>query len=565
MTLDFRYRGQLAPKYKSRYDRVVHRISQPFTCVIDAISKRQYGNMSWWVSSPASRNILLSPLFTYCSFLSLLHELVEDRIEITKILTDSRALGKILSAYLEANNLCVEICLYPRPKKRIRKRLCNVVRTPFHHLCLHIWIRWIRRFRGGRPKPGATLIDVFVVPNHVEDDRYYSGLMEELTDAEWKNIWFVPCFSGFSRRQLYSAIPTLYESSRNILLKECYLHISDYVFAWYQTFRSRCIKVGEVSFLGFDITTLVHEELGDGRGFPSAFTAMLNYRFPKRLRLAGIRPECVINWFENQCIDKGWNAGFRRFYPKIAVKGYQGFVIPGNYIWLSPSCEETTGGVIPRQIAVVGKGMIPIIKRFCSELNVNIGPALRYRQVWKSRVQYPGYFFFTIVVPLHLVLGEIRRMLRMLIGVQSKLNDPRIRWWIKPHPGMSAEKVRRAIKEPWPGNFTFIDGDFRPWLEQSHLLISNTSSTCLESLAKGVPVVILGNPTGVTFNPIPETVSEEIWRLCHSENDLMDAIKYFRRNYSSKRNQYEKIGLQIRAHYFEPVTPIAARRLISEY
>ena len=75
--------------------------------------------------------------------------------------------------------------------------------------------------------------------------------------------------------------------------------------------------------------------------------------------------------------------------------------------------------------------------------------------------------------------------------------------------------------------FEFVEGDFNICVEKSNLLISNASSVCVEALAKGISVIVVGSQTGLTQNPIPETITEDIWKLCYTPGEMAKAIDFF--------------------------------------
>ena len=66
------------------------------------------------------------------------------------------------------------------------------------------------------------------------------------------------------------------------------------------------------------------------------------------------------NWFENQIIDKGWNYGFRKYFPKNQLNsyGYQDFNKHFNLLSNSPSKLEKSSKVIPNKIIIISKYII---------------------------------------------------------------------------------------------------------------------------------------------------------------------------------------------------------------
>ena len=86
-------------------------------------------------------------------------------------------------------------------------------------------------------------------------------------------------------------------------------------------------------------------------------------------------------------------------------------------------------------------------------------------------------------------------------------------------------------------------------------MVSNTSSTCMEALAKGIPVIITSNNNFVDQNPIPINFPKEVWALCNDANEFKNAIKYLLLGSSSRRNNFlNNFGKKVLKDYFEPVT-----------
>ena len=107
-----------------------------------------------------------------------------------------------------------------------------------------------------------------------------------------------------------------------------------------------------------------------------------------------------------------------------------------------------------------------------------------------------------------------------------------------------------------------MGGDFNDCVEKSNLLISSASSACMETLAKGIPVIVVGNNSGLTHNPIPETIISDIWRLCYTPQEITDAVKFYQTRSPEKIKEHEEAGRRIRKEYFEPVTREGVREFL---
>ena len=84
------------------------------------------------------------------------------------------------------------------------------------------------------------------------------------------------------------------------------------------------------------------------------------------------------------------------------------------------------------------------------------------------------------------------------------------------------------------------------------IVIGNTSSLCLEALIYGKPVIIIGSQSGITQNPIPKSISKEIWDICYDINEVEKAYNRLIRN--TKRISESGIPLKIREDFIEKIS-----------
>jgi len=445
--------------------------------------------------------------------------------------------------------------------KELARPIYALFGLPLKRLLLSLAAKSTRSLRKPLPSGPLTLIDTFIMPGYIEKDRYYPGVLDVLSADERQHVWFVPHLYGFHPWQYMSVVKRLRKSEINFILKDDFLKFGDYWCLWRHLFRVRRLRIRASSFCGVDISSLVREELTGFRGVSSSHAPLLNYRFVKRLREAGVRLRLVIDWFENQSIDKGWNAGFRRVFPEVETIGYQGFIVSPHYLCMYPTKEERDNRVIPHKVAVIGRGLVQSARRFCSDLNVCVAPAIRFQHVWEKRKYLPAEDVYTILVALPMMMSDAIHMLKLLARTADEGIDG-VRFWIKPHPAASQSRIQTAFSRGWPKRFEFTDGDFGDCVEKSNLLISSASSACMETLAKGIPVIVVGNSSGLTHNPMPETVTSDIWRLCYSSKEVERAIQFYRSCGPEKTNEYTEVGRRIRQEYFEPVTDEGIRKFL---
>lgn len=561
MKLDLTFNGKIDLQNARLFNQIAVDIQHPFNELINSVSRKHAKNIDWWVSSPASRNTFASPLFHYCCCLALLQELIRKKEPISEIITDSKAFKEFLKNYLEAEGKDLKITFARLPMKQWLKERIRPIYVIFSNILLFLFARLTRPLRKPLPPRALTLIDTFVMQGYIEKDRNYPGVLDALSEKEKECVWFVPHLYGFRPWQFLRVIEQLRRSGRNFLLKDDFLKFRDYWHPWRYFFQIRKLEIKTSFFHGADISPLVREELTGLRNVNCSYVPLLNYRFSRRLRQAGVKLKLIVDWFENQSMGKGWNAGFRRFFPRTEIKGYQGFLTTPHYLCMFPTEVEKESKVIPHEISVIGRGQVQSSRKFAPSLAVKVVPAFRFQSVWRERKYLPVANEYTILITLPVMLSEAAAILKLL-ALTTKNQKVDVRFWIKPHPATSEAQIKGTFGEAWPEWFEFVNGDFNEYVEKSNLLISGVSSTCMETLAKGIPVVVIGNNDGLTHNPIPKSITGDIWRLCYSPAEVEDAVKFYKTRSPEKIKEHEEAGKKIREEYFEPVTRDGIRRFL---
>jgi hypothetical protein len=300
-----------------------------------------------------------------------------------------------------------------------------------------------------------------------------------------------------------------------------------------------------------DIAPMVSEALYESFAASGSIEGLLRYRLAERLHDARVPVTSVIDWFENQEIDHGSNAGIRRFLPEARITGYQGFVVSRHYLCMYPTRDEMRLGLIPHRVAVTGPALVNGIKEFCPDLEVCEAPAFRFSGLWRAHEARRNSTPFTILVALPLMPDESAEVLELMTAAAAGFPgstgraDWRIR--VKHHPIADARLVLDA-------RFEASTGSIDDLLEDCDVLVSSASSVCVQALARGVPVVVLGNSHGITLNPIPDGIDRELWALCHTPVQLTAALHAFAQRDPDTIARHRQLGAAIRERFFTPVT-----------
>jgi hypothetical protein len=411
------------------------------------------------------------------------------------------------------------------------------------------------------PAGPITLIDTFVYRDSFERDyrdRHYPGLIECLTEAERRAVWFLPSY--YKVRDYRRFFRAMRASTANFVVKEDYLRAADYAHALMHPLRSLRFKVSACRFEEYDVAPLVNEALAEAFASSGTIEGLLRYRLAQRLRESRVPIRLLVDWFENQEIDHGSNAGFRRYLPDTPVIGYQGFVVSPHYLSTFPTSEEMRLGLIPHRMAVTGPGLVERANVFCPGMPVGVAPAFRFSGLWREHPQRATSDEFRILVALPLMAQESAEILGLMTDAAAEFpsvgHERNGRAWrvrVKVHPS-SASRL--------PGHFEIVEGDFDDALGACEALVSSASSVCVQALAHGVPVAVLGSPRGITLNPIPEDFEADMWSVCYTAAELFAALRRWAQRDTATIARHRASGVALRERLFSPVTRESTLRFL---
>ena len=537
-------------------------VRRPFVELIDRLGIQQGANLDWWVTPLASRNTYTCALYVRLCRLVLARRLLQTGV-VNEVVTDSPALAAIIAG-IAGHRVRVSVAGGVW-RKRCSQALGIIRRygaACFHAGCQLVFARLILRGRAPLPTGPVVLIDTFFYGDSFTDGRlrehHYPGLLDSLADDERARVFFVPSYYGIRN---YAGLFRKLRAQTNLILKEDVLRLSDYVYALWHPFRLRWPR-GGFDFLGIDVGPLVRESLTESFAASGSIEGLLSYRCARRLQQRGLRPARIIEWFENQEIDHGANAGWRAFFPETPVIGFQGFLASRHYLCMFPTTHEADLRLLPNRVAVMGAGLAEPVREFCPRLEVEVAPALRFASVWRERSHEPDAAFFTILISLPLLPTERDAIVELAVGgLQRHARGRPWRCWVKPHPSTRSRDIER-LAAVLPQGFTLVAGEFNLLLDQADALVGAASSTCVHALARGVPVAIAARPGALVQNPIPGFIDSTVLAVCYTSNDLSLTIERYANADASTTARRRELGRKLRAQLFEPVTRESVRRLL---
>ena len=97
----------------------------------------------------------------------------------------------------------------------------------------------------------------------------------------------------------------------------------------------------------------------------------MNFNFLKRLKENNIKIDLILDWYENQIIDKGISMGKNKFFKDSKIKGHMGFSNDfRNIHYYYPTKLEHKLRCVPEEVLLINKNIYRQFLRIIVILNI---------------------------------------------------------------------------------------------------------------------------------------------------------------------------------------------------
>ena len=547
MLLDFE---NLSSSQKIEVDKISTELKIEFESLIKTIGNKNKDNKDFFFSNIISRNNDENRLFYNLCLIELSQRLY-NKNKIEKIITSNLNQKKILKQKLKNIN----IDTHGKKKKNFAINIYKFLKNIIYLLQLK-FCKSNKRKKKFKNLKKIFLLETFFIPkmfsNNSFQDRYYENLLKKIDYAEKKNIVFFPIFFHKAIKRKFI---NLAEQNVNIILQSDFLKISDYVKSLFYFLRIKKINLRNLIFRGYKIDNLVRSELLEKRFNQSSMIALLNYYCFKRMKEEKIDIHLVIDWFENQIVDKGLNYGKNIFFPKIKSKGFIGlnsiFEINDNFI---PSRYEIENKLVPKEICITNPKYYDLFKKKRKDINISAAPSIRSNYLFeKNNFLNLRTFNSKLTKILINFTASVEDNIEMinLINECEILRSKNINLFIRPHQESNKKIFEKLISKKI--DYKISNLSFYEEMKNTDILISRSSTACFESLVFGVPVIITRRKNGFLPNKIYETFPKNFWFFSNDylqlEKNINQIIAEKNKYLSKKIDEREKLLLE----YFYPV------------
>lgn len=545
-------------------DQVAKDIRHEYIGWIDTMNRKYGRRIEWWFGTISSRNIYISALFQYCCYLEILEKLLKGSAVFPDlIIIESPFLAKAIKKWANNNRIKVNIinsyAFKYNPFRYYYASFCS-----WMYFLISLFLRFSaalltrpKRKRKDLCREKSVIIDTFIHRDSMDEkgsfkDRYFPHLYEYLS-KKGMNILVHPVLYGF-RRNYFAVYDKMRQSNTHFIIPEDHLRITDYLSILLYPLRIMFSqRIEERSFKGYDLSDLIEEE--KMRCFNTGMQAVLIYSLFLRLGKANIIPELIINWYENQVIDKALILGAHRASSKTRIVGSQLFIHSPNLLSLFPSQSEVEAKIVPDVLLETSAYQCQVLQLYAKGLHCQPAAAIRCSHLFdlkEGTVMNKGTGNATILILLSADIMEAIEIIEMVkAGMGEFRGNPRI--LIKDHPDNDINELKNIFgKANWPDSFEVHHGDLPSALGLASVVISSGTSSIVEALANGIPVIIPGRQSSININYVSD-INMEIITECYSVPEMVSATNEYLDSIAVKSQEYKRMGKKMRDLFYTPV------------
>lgn len=408
-----------------------------------------------------------------------------------------------------------------------------------------------------------TLVSVYVHPQDISAtgayrDRYFRGMVDYFESAGFLPA-VLPRYADMTLKQFPSFLRRLRMSPRLFAAPELFMHPFDLLVAGVMCFAGT--RNDGWKFRGLDI-----EKMANSTRLTTAmkrYSALLLHLSLLRAARHGLRPVNAVLWHENQPEDKAIALALHRTQPQTRVIGIKPFVPMPNLMSQFNTTGQVEQGVAPRFTWVCGEDQASCFSAHDKLGQYFVVPALRYAHLHATpSSQEPEGTELAILLTFS--AEESLSILRLAALEQSLLHRSFSGIIVKPHPDLADESFKDKVTSllGGEGNYRWVTDGMDVTLGHARAVLTAGTSSAVEALGRGIPVMIAGVAAGLEMNPL-EWFDPRMWCVIDGESSLRRVVQDWTPAHPLPEGDRRRLGTHVRERFFLRADEQSMRRYIS--
>ena len=337
MVIDLTHNGILNPKLSKIMASNFDEICDSYTKYVERLASANKLRGLEWLVGVSCRNVGSTDVFVMFSRVQLLLYVLASGLAVTEILVDTRGMRDLVQQVARQHGIS--------PNIRYDRKDRFVGAIVFRNVLISVYLAVIKKvaskLSGSVSFPVGDIVyaETILYKNSFDSngrfkEPYYPGMEDRLPRAIKDCLWYVPCdfYTCRSIWDILGLMRSCNKDNKKFLIKEQWLTAGDYIWAIATALtlgkRVRNIPIWN----NYDISKAIVYEISRQAGSGWLVEPLLLYRFISRLKKKDVRIKYVLDWNENQQIDRALCLAIRKYYPGVPISGYQGYVVSQRFV-----------------------------------------------------------------------------------------------------------------------------------------------------------------------------------------------------------------------------------------
>ena len=354
----------------------------------------------------------------------------------------------------------------------------------------------------------ATVIDTDIAKKADKyNDRYYGDVLDTIAPEKTKDFFYNIIYLPLPKKKDILQIDK--NTPYNTIYLWDFLEPLDYFVALFGMMKRNHTNLLDYDYLGINQRPALKSIYYDSGSF-YYYLAYLYERVIFRMKKKGVQIRLYIDWFENQSFDKSFHWAMKKYYPRVPVHSYIGFMADtkSNPITIASNTELELG-IAPENVFTCNKALYDQYKESGYKGNVEVAPFYRAEAIWDIEPAVEKQKNFTILVPLGLNDEEVQYKVKMLKSFVDSNVIHDVEVILKPHPVYNNEIIKDLLGDT--KEIKIVGGNIYDYLPAVNAVVASNSTTTYEALALGKPLLYLLDPDLRVLLNKPNGLSEEMW------------------------------------------------------
>lgn len=519
--------------------RIFEAQRKDFSRLIDGLSEKHGGDIYWWITSLASRDTLLSPVYYQLCLVQFAVSKINSNPAISEVICPTSGIKKCLDKYYKSNS---------RVKFFIKNRNSIFRNVYYWYLAvksLLIRFNLVNKYSKRCAKDIDCLIETDVFLNNVTEDGNYRA--KDFKNAEkYTNhrLTILPYLQANDKPSQIVLLRRLYKVTNvDFIYREQYLNYKNLFEVAILKLHLIHLKQDMVLWYGIDVSDLLNESISKDAFSSNSIQALENFRFVENFYKEGGTIRKFIGWYEGQPSSILLHNAMHKFFPQVQTIGYTGLPITKNMIGVSQTDYMINQRFGPDLISVMGEKYTLVAKQFYDEVKVITAPSFRSDSMLNisRRENLTDNGIFKILVVLPYTHELCRTLLDCLFdAIRATFEVSRVSVTIKNHPtNLGCTVTDYGVKEQ-NIKVSYIEGDLLQATEGMDIaVLSGEGSTLLELLIKGIPFICFDQYSNL-YGDILEGYGIEIPRVYNSDEMKKELHNIRNKDYHYYGNELKK-------------------------